>query len=244
MEKNCREHWRLGLPCRLGPSLPEAGEAGGSNAAPAQAQPDKANPGGIVFGADYPKGMALIPGYNAVAAPIKPVRDPALSLVALSGIEPTGPVMVEVPLVRNNSTFTASKVLAGWRIGFADRYVHGAHYEPVEHSAALRRAFDILQLAGAQLVPVDARREDHSVQFCLQTREIDDLVTRHRLDALVSDDQSAAFHGACISGYPAVCEPLAEGAKLWFYGARWSRDALHALLYAYRQNNAGGPGGH
>lgn len=244
MEKNCREHWRLGLPCRLGPSLPEAGEAGGANAAQAQANTDKASLGGIVFGADPPKGFALIPGYNAVAPLLKPERDPALLLVALSGIEPTGPVMVEVPLVRNNSTFTASKVLAGWRIGFADRYVHGAHYEAVEHSAALRRAFDVLQQAGAQLVPVDARRADHSLQFSLQTREIDDLVTRHRLDALVSDDQCAAFHSACLSGYPAVCEPLAEGTKLWFYGARGSRDALHALLRAYRQISAGGPGGH
>ncbi len=164
MEKNCREHWRLGLPCRLGPSLPEVGEAGGANAAPAQAHTDKASLGGIVFGADQPKSFALIPGYNAVA--------------------------------------------------------------------------------GAQLVPVDARRADHSLQFSLQTREIDDLVTRHRLDALVSDDQPAAFQGACLSGYPAVCEPLAEDTKLWFYGARGSRDALHALLRAYRQISAGGPGGH
>lgn len=206
---------------------------------PTRAQADTASPGGIVFGAEQPNGRAFIPGYNAVAPLISPLRDSALSLVALSGIDPTEPVMVEVPLVMNNTTFTATKVLAGWRIGVAQRYVRGVHFEPVEHSPALRRAFHILRQAGAQLVPVDARREDSTLQFTLLRNEIDDLVIEHRLDALVSDDQSAAFHRACISGYPSHCEPLGDGAMLWFYGTRRSRDALLALLLAYRQVSAG-----
>ncbi|WP_017137869.1 MULTISPECIES: hypothetical protein [Pseudomonas] len=146
--------------------------------------------------------------------------------------------MVEVPLVLNNTSFTASQMLSGWRIGFADRYVQGGHREAVEHSEALCAAFDLLRQAGAHLVPVDARREDSSLQFSLQSNEIDDLMTAHRLDALVSGSESVAFHRACISGYPSLCEPLGDGAKLWFYGAQWSRDALPLLLHAYRQVSA------
>ena len=143
--------------------------------------------------------------------------------------------MVDVPLVLNNTTFNACELLAGWRIGFADRYVRGDHSEPVEHSAPLRRAFDILRRAGAQLVPVNAQRKDHTLQFTLHSNEIDELVSAHRLDALVSEGQSAAFHEACVGGSPSVSEPLGEGAKLWFYGARWSRDELPTLLRVYRQ---------
>ncbi|NWC45597.1 hypothetical protein HX788_14000 [Pseudomonas edaphica] len=146
--------------------------------------------------------------------------------------------MVEVPLVLNNTSFTASQMLSGWRIGFADRYVQGGHREAVEHSEALCAAFDLLRQAGAHLVPVDARREDSSLQFSLQSNEIDDLMTAHRLDALVSGSESVAFHRACINGYPSLCEPLGDGAKLWFYGAQWSRDALPLLLHAYRQVSA------
>lgn len=148
--------------------------------------------------------------------------------------------MVEVPLVLNNTSYTATQMLAGWRIGFAGRYVCGGHAEPVEHSSALRRAFDTLRQAGAQLVAVDAQRANDSVEFTLQViNEIDDLVTRHRLDALVSDDLSSAFHDACLNGYPSLCEPLEDGVQLRFYGARWSRDSLTALVQAYRQQVAG-----
>lgn len=240
MEKNCSEHWRLGMPCRLGLSLPVTEEAGsaGHAAESVHAKPENLSRAGIVFGAAQVVGAAPIPGYNAPALPARPARDPALSLAALSGIDPTGPVMVEVPLVLNNTSFTATQLLSGWRIGFADRYVQGDHREAVEHSEALCAAFDLLRQAGAQLVPVDARREDHSLQFTLQSNEIDDLVAAHRLDALVSDSESVAFHRACISGYPSLSEPLGDGAKLWFYGAQWSRDALPVLLRAYRQTSA------
>ena len=242
MEKNCREHWRLGSLCRPELSLLVAGDGGCVKSEPAPAKPENLSPAGIVFGAAHAVGVAPIPGYNAPALPAKPARDPALSLTALSGIDPTGPVMVEVPLVLNNTRFAASQLLSGWRIGFADRYVKGEHREGVAHSEALCAAFDILRQAGAQLVPVDARREDHSLQFTLQSNEIDELVTAHRLDALVSDSESVAFHRACVSGYPSLCEPLGDGATLWFYGAQWSRDALPLLLRAFRQISACAPG--
>jgi hypothetical protein len=236
MEKDCRTHWQLGMPCHLEPLT---GEEMSSAHVPVHSHPDKANLAGVVFAAEHSRGVAPIPGYNTLAPLMRAVRDPALSLIAVSDVDPTGPVMVEVPLVLNNTTFTPSQMLSGWRIGFADRYVCGDHREPVEHSAALRRAFEVLRQAGAQLVPVDARRENYSLQFSLQrSNEIDELVTAHRLDALVSDEQSAAFHGACTNGYPSLCEPLEEGAKLWVYGARWARDALPTLLCAFRQMSA------
>ncbi|AZF06924.1 hypothetical protein [Pseudomonas sp. R5-89-07] len=163
---------------------------------------------------------------------IKPTRDPALSLIAISGVDPTEPVMVEVPLVQNNSAFSASPVLAGWRIGYASRYVRGGHTVPTDQSANLRRAFVILRHAGAQLVAVDAQRTDNPLE---SGKAIDELVASYRLDALVSDDQSAAFHAACRSGYPSACEVLDDGTRLWFYGARWAADRVNVLLRTYRQ---------
>ena len=240
MEHDSRKNWQLGVPCRHGVALPATGEPGGLECVAPPVKIDKVSPSGIVFGAEHPEGAVRIPGYNALAPLLKTVRDPSLSLIALSGIEPTGPVMVEVPLVLNNTTFTASRLLAGWRIGYAGRYVRGEHAEPVDHSSALRRAFDILRQAGAQLVAVDAQLTDDSLEFTLQvTNEIDELVIRHSLDALVSDDLGGAFHAACLSGYPCFCEPLEEGIELRFYGARWSRDSLAALVQAYLQQVSG-----
>jgi hypothetical protein len=236
MERDCRKSWQVGVSCRHEQVLPAAGEGGGLESAQTPVKPDKVNPAGIVFGTEHPEGAVRIPGYNALASLMKPARDPSLSLIALSGIEPTGPVMVEVPLVLNNTTFTVPQTLAGWRIGFAGRYVQGGHVEPIEHSRALRRAFDILRQAGAQLVEVDAQRAVHNLEFTLQViNEIDALVTRHCLDALVSEDLSDAFHDACRSGYPSLCVSLEDGVKLRFYGARWSRDSLAVLAQAYRQ---------
>ncbi|MCR4541253.1 hypothetical protein NUV89_22935 [Pseudomonas sp. 18.1.10] len=201
------------------------------------------NPSGIVFGAAHPEGAVRIPGYNALAPHVKTVRDPSLSLIALSGIEPTGPVMVEVPLVLNNTTFASSKVMAGWRIGYVGRYVRAGRAEPVEQGSALRQVLEVLRQAGVQWVAVDVKRADQTLEFTLQAcNDIDDLVTRYRLDALVSVEGNAAFQGACASGYRSICIPLEGGMKLWFYGARWSRDSLDTLAQAYRQHASGASG--
>lgn len=240
MELDCKKKWQLGTLCRLGGASPVSGELACLEPAASPAKINRTSPSGIVFGAEHSESAVRIPGYNALPPLVRTVRDPSLSLIALSGIEPTGPVMVEVPLVLNNTGFTATQMLAGWRIGFAGRYVRGGHAEPVEHSSALRRAFDTLRQAGAQLVAVDAQCADDSLEFTVQvTNEIDDLVTRHRLDALVSDNLSNAFHDACLSGYPSLCEPVEDGVQLRFYSARWSRDSLTALVQAYRQQVAG-----
>ncbi|WP_244643681.1 hypothetical protein [Pseudomonas fluorescens] len=143
--------------------------------------------------------------------------------------------MVEVPLVQNNSTFTPDSALAGRRVGFADRYGRGGEHEPIKQREPFTRALALLRQAGVLLLPVPAQRVDDSLQFDLHTRnEIDDLMNEYRLDALVSDSQSAAFHGACWSGYPRLGEPLGEGTTLWFYGARWSKDSLATLVQGYR----------
>lgn len=243
MERDCRKIGLLGTPCGHGLALSAAGELDCLEPAVPPVKIDNARPSGIVFGPEHPQGAVRIPGYNALAPLVKTVRDPSLSLIALSGIEPTGPLMVEVSLVENKTTFSATRMLVGWRVGYAERYVHNGHIEPVEHSSALRRAFEILRQAGAQLVAVDARRADDSLEFTLQAiNEIDDLVTRYLLDALVSDDLSDAFRDACQSGYPSLCEPLEDGVNLRFYGARWSRDALTVLAQAYRQQVSGATG--
>lgn len=194
---------------------------------------------GIVFGDEHAKGKVFIPGYNAVAPMIRPVRDPSLSLIALSGIDPSDPVMVEVPLVLNNTTFTATPPLAGWRLGYVEHYVRGEHKEPAPRSPALRGAFDTLRQAGAQLVAVDAQRTDDSLHFSLRNRnEIDQLLADYRLDAVVSDDRRAAFHGDSPSDYPRVCEVLEDGSQLWFFGSRRSRASLSLLVRAFRQGRA------
>lgn len=234
MDDKCKPLWHAGIPCPVG--HPVLGPL--ESAALARALTD--SPRGIDFGAnprsDVPTKVGVpIPGYDAPAFPLKPVRDPSLSLLALSGIEPAGEVMVEVPLVQNSTTFNADRALAGRRVGFAEQFVQGNRHEPIEHSTAFLRALDMLRRAGAQLVPVLAQRVDETLQFNLHTRnEIDDHTSEYRLDALVSDSRTAAFHAACWSGYPSLGEPLEEGATLWFYGARWSRDSLTALVREYR----------
>lgn len=236
MEEKCRKIGQAGVACSTGQSASGSLES----TTPAPSCTEQGSPRGIAFGVD-PRSQAPaqvrvpVPGYDAPGLPLRPVRDPSLSLIALSGVDPSGPVMVEVPLVQNNSSFIAANVLAGRRVGFAERYSHGDDHEPIEHRAPFRQALDILRQAGAHLLPVSAQRVDETLCFNLHTpNEIDELVNEHRLDALVSDSQSAAFHAACWSGYPMLGEPLGDGATLWFYGARWSKDSLRALVEGYR----------
>ena len=233
MDEKCRKLWQAGVSCPTGQPAP------GSLDPTIQAPPctEHGSPHGIAFGVD-PRSQAPsqvrvpVPGYDSPGLPLRPVRDPSLSLIALSGVDPSGPVMVEVPLVQNNSSFIAANVLAGRRVGFAERYSRGNDHEAIEHRAPFRRALDILRQAGVHLLPVPAQRADETLRFT--HNEIDELVNEYRLDALVSDSQSAAFHAACWSGYPMLGEPLGDGATLWFYGARWSKDALTALVQGYR----------
>lgn len=244
MEGKCRKIWPQGLPCRPGQLMPSSAESCALPPTSLSPPTDSASPRGIAFDVDthphgHPGGGLLIPGYNAPGVAIKPRRDPSLSLIALSGVEPEGPVMVEVPLVQNNSSFTTVQSSPGWRVGFANRYVRGGEHEPIEHSAAFMHALKILRRAGVQLVPVAAQRTDDAVQFSLHTRnEIDDHALTYRLDALVSDSHGTAFHAACWSGYPRLEEPLEGGGRLYFYGSRWSRDSLRALVQSYRNNVA------
>nr|WP_284738769.1 hypothetical protein [Pseudomonas marginalis] len=143
--------------------------------------------------------------------------------------------MVEVPLVQNNTTFTADRRATGLCVGVAERYERGNDHERIEHRALFTLALETLRLAGLTLVPVPAQRVDDSLRFDLHTRnEIDTLMSQYRLDALVSDSQSAAFHAACWTGYPRLGEPLGDGSTLWFYGARSSKDVLPILVRVYR----------
>ena len=233
MSEDCKKLWRSGIPCFSGPPHASPGDLVDPGASTAtRARTDNASQGAIVFGAGRAEGAVLIPGYNALIPTIKPTRDPALSLIAVSGIDPTEPVMVEVPLVHNNSAFSAAPVLAGWRIGYVSRYVHDGHSEPTDQSATLHRVFATLRQAGVRLVAVSAQRTHDPLE---SGKAIDELVASHRLDALVSGDQSAAFHAACKHGYPNACQALEDGTTLWFYGARWAADRVSVLLRTHRQ---------
>ena len=231
MERKCKKYWQPGLPCSTGQSVPVPAESSGL----ATTTHEPASPGGIAFGVDPQAPVSLrggvpIPGYDVPGLPLKLQRDPSLSLIALSGIDPSGPVMVEVPLVQNNTTFTADSALEGRRLGFAERWVDGQEHQLIEHTPSFLRALDILRRSGAVLVPVHA----HRTKSLHAHNEIDERVHEYRLDALISDSRSTAFHGACWSGYPGVGEPLDDGATLWFYGARWAKERLAALVREYR----------
>lgn len=233
MESKCQKYWQAGLACPTGQPASVLAEASGL----ATTLNEQVNPRGIAFGVeplarDNPGQSVPIPGYDAPSLPLKPSRDPSLSLIALSGVDPSGPVMVEVPLVENNTTFTADHALGGRRVGFAERFVEGSQHEQIEHHPSFLRALDVLRRSGTELVPVPEHRANHTLH---SRNEIDELVRAFRLDALVSDSRSSAFHGACWSGYPGFCEPLGEGATLWFYGARWAKDWLPALVQGYRR---------
>jgi len=232
MEKIGGKCWQAGVACPARQPASELAESSCLVTAPT----GLASPRSIAFGVDphvYGKlGASIpIPGYDAPSLPLKPLRDPSLSLIALSGIDPSGPVMVEVPLVENNTTFTAAQALGGRRVGFAERFVEDDEHEQVEHTPSFLRALDILRRSGAELVPVHAHRSNHTLPG---RNEIDDLVHEYRLDALVSDSRSTAFHAACLSGYPRLGEPLGEGTTLWFYGSKWAKDWLAPLVQRYR----------
>lgn len=240
MDEKCRKYWRPCVPFPTGHASSLSSDCAASVTLSDTAR-ETSSKGAIGFGIashvpERPGNVAFPPRLDVPGPMMKTVRDPALSLIALSGIDPSGPVMVEVPLVLNNTTFTAVQTLAGWRIGFAHRYVGAGEAEAICHSAVFLQALDTLRSAGALLVPVDAHRGDDANQFSLQARnEIDACVSEHRLDAVVSDSASAAFHGACKSGYPGLCESLVDGTMLWFYCARWAGDRLMALVRVYRQ---------
>lgn len=240
MDDRCRKYW---LPFSLCSNAQQ--EHSATECVPALPLSDThREPGAqgrIVFGAaaqssERSSSGTPMPRFDVPGPMMKTVRDPALSLIALSGIDPSGPVMVEVPLVHNNSAFIAAQALAGWRVGFADRYRRGKDEEPIEHGAAFMGALDTLRQAGAHVVPVPALWTDETLLFDLHTHnEIDDLVAQYRLDALLSDSHSRAFHGACWSGYAVFDVPLEGGATLWFYGARSAKDSLAVMVEAYRR---------
>ncbi len=240
MESKSNKYLRPGAVCQVGQPLSSLLDMTCPEPAVHRPCSDQSPPRSIEFDVHprlqtYSNGSVLIPGYNAPALPIKTMRDPSLTLIALSGIEPQAPVMVEVPMVQNNNPFTVKQTLAGRRVGYADRYGRGDDHEPIQHRAPFMAALNVLRRAGVQLLPVPAQRLDRDLTLDLHTQnEIDGLVSRYRLDALVSDSESAAFHRACWSGYPRFGEALDEGSTLWFYGARWSKESLAALVQGYR----------
>lgn len=196
-----------------------------------------AQQGGLEFAATSGYG----PRFDIPGPLMRTVRDPSLSLTALSGVDPEGPVMVEIPPVADAGHLRNTPSLAGSRIGFASEYVAGDVRETIEHSALFARVLNELRTAGAELVPVYARLTDDSRHFTLDPgNEINDRVTENRLDGLVSDAQSGAFHQASTSGNPSFRVATGADAEerslvVWFYGAHWAGDRLAALVRGCQQ---------
>jgi len=181
------------------------------------------------------------PRFDIPGPLMRSVRDPAFSLSALSGVDPEGPVMVQIPPVADPGPFRDTPLLTGSRIGFASEYVLGNVRQSVEHSVHFSHVLAVLRAAGAQLLPVHALLMDDTRHFTLDQRnEINDRVTEHRLDLLVSDGQSRAFHRASAGGNPRICVPIgidAEGiaSVVWFYGAHWAGDRWAVLVQDCQQ---------
>ncbi|MGH8392562.1 MAG: hypothetical protein ACRESN_10025, partial [Pseudomonas sp.] len=96
--------------------------------------------GGLEFGSTGGYGPRLdLPGPM-----MHSVRDPALSLIALSGVDPEGRVMVEIPPVADPGHLINTPPLAGSRIGFASEYVTGDVRKPAKHSPHFARVLDVL----------------------------------------------------------------------------------------------------
>ncbi|KAF1030943.1 MAG: hypothetical protein GAK37_01032 [Pseudomonas sp.] len=236
MDDTCSKWQRTGARCVIGQIL---------SSEPARAPLDKSFPAtrqnGIAFGEEAcPIEPALWPApgprFDVPGPMMHTRRDPALSLVAMSGVDPAESVMVEVAPVMPDTLVLQTHALVGWRVGFADRYVWGEAAPFPEHSSYFFQALETLRLAGAQLVPVPARAVEPGFHFTLDTRnEIDERVTEHRLDALVADAQCPAFHAACKPGNGALCVSTVEGTTIWFYSSRWAQDSLGVLVQVYQQ---------
>jgi len=181
------------------------------------------------------------PRFDIPGPLMRSARDPAFSLSALSGVDPEGPVMVQIPPVADPGHFRNISLLTSSRIGFASEYVSGNVRQPVEHSVHFSLVLSALRAAGAQLLPVHATLVDDTRHFTLdQSNEINDRITENRLDMLVVDAQSRAFHRASAEGNPRLCVPIgidADGiaTAVWFYGAHWAGDRWAVLVRGCQQ---------
>jgi amidase len=237
------------------------------------------------------------------------VRDTALLLNAMVGDDPADPV--KKPHVLNGADYTAllrPDALVGQRIGYPAKFDRSAL--PLQTDPQFSRALEVMQAAGAILIPVDmsdprSERLDDAFYMALKhelprylasrsaipvqtledllqfnTRDskghgqsmliaackttfdertynqlwqtiqnenaaaIDQLLTTHQLDALVSDVGSPAMNVVPLAGYPGVMVPSGiddDGVptSIFFFGPRWSEARLLALAYGYEQLSHG-----
>jgi hypothetical protein len=259
MDDKCRKVVPPGTPCGFGSTLPGAEPDQGS-CAPVMGKVGEAGSARLVFGSHCSGVIADAsadqdglefgaarnlsgygPRFDVPGPMMRTVRDPSLSLIALSGVDPEGPVMVQIPPVADAGSMRNNPSLAGIRIGFASEYVSGDVREVVEHSAHFAQVLGTLRAGGAQLMPVHALLVDDTRYFTLDSNnEINDRITENRLDVLVSDAQSAAFHNAAATGNPRICVSTGTDAAgvsmdVWFYGAYWASDRLEALVQSCQQ---------
>ncbi|NUT78260.1 amidase [Pseudomonas sp. C1C7] len=233
------------------------------------------------------------------------VRDAALLLNAMAVDDPADPI--QKPRELKGVDYTAllrPGSLVGKRIGYPAKFDRGNL--PLLIDPQFSKALELMQSAGATLIPVDltdprSERVDEAffmgikrdlprylaTRMCIpaQTMEdlllfnaantegrgqstllaakevvfdektynqlwrkiqgenaaaIDELLTTHQLDALVSDVGSAAMNVVPLAGYPGIMVPSGideEGVptSIFFFGPRWSEARLLALAYGYEQ---------
>lgn len=71
-------------------------------------------------------------------------------------------------------------------------------------------------------------------------RAIDEQLSEHNLDGLVSEADGYSQYAAAVAGYPAITLPAGIGTdgvptSTFFFGAAWSEPQLFAMAYSYEQ---------
>lgn len=183
---------------------------------------------------------------------MRTVRDPSLSLSALSGLDDASPAIMVEPPDCEYGAVPKPLFLTGRRIGFASSYRAGSAVTWFEHPIGFSRTQDLLRAAGVQLVPLEVRwsqgllsgRADAQLDdalpagFC--TSPLNELLLEQRLDAWMCDAQQDIFPDAITDGYSRVLvssgsDPYGLSSSVLFYGARWGEVHLKALVRDFLQ---------
>ncbi|BBP78922.1 amidase [Pseudomonas sp. Ost2] len=105
----------------------------------------------------------IVPGSRELdsAGPItRSVRDAALMLNAMTGLDPKDPATSQVPVAKDYSALLKEDALKGKVIGYPSRFQSGS--QAMEDHPQFARALAAMKEAGAQLVPVDLPHTDWS----------------------------------------------------------------------------------
>lgn len=183
---------------------------------------------------------------------MRSLRDPSLSLSALSGLDDASPPIMVEPPDREFTALPKTQILSGRRIGFAKACRAASVVTRLEHCVSFLRVLDQLSAAGMHLIALEVSwspgvlpdgTDAQSIDtlppgFC--TSSLNELLLEHRLDAWVCDARLDIFPGAIRDGYSHVSVPTGSDIQglsfgVLFYGARWGEGPLKALVRDFQQ---------